>query len=79
MNLWDLIFSIIGAAAKQTQKIEADLVQEREKREKNIQRYEQRYKDLDRNDLIRRYQNSTGDSKIAAGRLLKKQSSQRDQ
>lgn len=67
-----------AALVKQVQKTEAEYLKKLEKRENNIQRYEDRYANLDRDDLIRRYQNTTGDSKIAAGRLLKKQSSQRD-
>lgn len=78
MSFKSVLKSSGAALAKQAQKVEANYVRELERRENHIQRFEDRYANLDRDDLIRRYQNTTGDSKIAAGRLLKKQSSGRD-
>ena len=78
MSFKSVLKSSSTALAKQVQKREADIVRELERRENHIQWYEDRYANLDRDDLIRRYQNTTGDSKIAAGRLLKKQSSGRN-
>lgn len=77
MSFWDVLVSILGAVADKSQKVEAEYAKKLEKRETNIKRYENRYADLDREELIRRYQNTTGDSKIAAGRVLKKQTENR--
>lgn len=77
MSFWDVVISICAGLVNQTQKAEAEYTKKIEKREANIQRYEDRYADLDREELIRRYQNTTGDSKIAASRLLKNQTTNR--
>ena len=77
MSFWDVLVSVLGAFAKQAQKAEAEYEKKLEKREAHIQRFEDRYENLDREELVRRYQNTTGDSKIAAGRVLKKQAENR--
>ena len=61
MNLWDVIFSVVGGLIKQVNK-----------RQEAIDKYVDKYSDLDHNELVRKYRNSTGDAKLAAGILLKK-------
>lgn len=78
MSFKSILKSSGAALIQQAQKVEAEYEKKLERRERQIQRYEDRYANLDRDDLIRRYQNTTGESKIAAGRLLKKQLSDRD-
>lgn len=62
MNLWDVIIAIGSGLLKQA-----------DKQQKNIQKYEEKYKDLDHNELVRKYRGSTGDAKLATGLLLKKE------
>ena len=66
MNIWDVVFAIVGGLAKQAVKTQDDF-------QKRIGRYEEKYKDLDHEELVKKYRESTGDARLAAGVLLKKE------
>lgn len=66
MSFWDVLIAIGSGLLKQV-----------EKKEASIQRYEDKFRDLDREALIKKYKNSSGDAKLAAGILLKEQSNQK--
>lgn len=63
MSFWDVLKAFGGALLKQV-----------EKRGANIQRYEDKYRNLDHDELVDKYRSSSGDAKLAAGKLLKEQS-----
>ena len=66
MSFWDVLIAIGSGLLKQV-----------EKKEASIQRYEDKFRDLDREALIKKYKNSSGDAKLAAGIRLKEQSNQK--
>lgn len=65
MSFWDVLIAIGSGLLKQV-----------EKKEASIQRYEDKFRDLDREALIKKYKNSSGDAKLAAGILLKEKNNQ---
>jgi hypothetical protein len=63
MSFWDVLKAIGGALLNQV-----------EKKEASIQRYEDKFSDLDHEELVKKYRSSSGDAKVAAGILLKERS-----
>lgn len=60
MSFWDVLKAIGGALLNQV-----------EKKEASIERYKDKYSDLDQEELVKKYKSSSGDAKLAAGVLLK--------
>lgn len=63
MSFWDIL-KAFGSA----------LLQQVEKKEASIERYEDKFRDLDHDKLVKKYRSSSGDAKLAAGKLLKERS-----
>ena len=70
MNIWDVIFSIIGGVVKQAEKQQKELQRYEDRQQKDIQRYEDKYRNLNHDELVNKYNNSSGNSRAAAYKLL---------
>lgn len=60
MSFWDVLASVAGAILTQVKEKEA-----------SIHRYEDKFRDLDQETLVKKYKTSSGDAQLAAAMLLK--------
>lgn len=66
MSFWDILKAIGHGLLNQV-----------EKKQASIERYEDKYRNLDHEQLVRKYRSSSGDAKLAAGILLKEKSNKK--